>query len=122
MKEFNNLSIEGGKNIAIKIPSHLFIPTVKFYRDILNLEVIEQNSNLVQFKFGEMSLYIDKVDHISQAEVWLEIHVNSVELASKYFQEKNVIRCDKIEKLPKDFEGFWILNPANIVHLVAQDK
>ncbi|MFX1280800.1 MAG: hypothetical protein ACFFA3_15600 [Promethearchaeota archaeon] len=121
MNNYDDLKIEGGKNIAIKAPPHVFIPTVEFYIDILKLEVIEENPNSIKFRFGEMNLYIDKVEHISQAEVWLEICVNSVELASKYFEEKKIVRCDSIEKLPNDFKGFWILNPASIVHLVTVD-
>ena len=119
MNELNNLKIEGGKNIAVKVPSHLFNKTVDFYRNILKLEVIQENPKDIQFKFGEMNLYVDGVEHLSQAEVWHEIRVNSVELASKYFEGKNIVRNDKIETLPNDFKGFWILNPANIVHLVS---
>ncbi|MFW9876085.1 MAG: hypothetical protein ACFFG0_23525 [Candidatus Thorarchaeota archaeon] len=121
MNEFEKLKIEGGKNIAIKVPSHIYDKTKEFYRDILKLKVIKENLSEIQFKFGEMCLYIDEVEQLSQAEVWLEIQVNSVELASKYFDEKNITRCDKIEKLPGNFQGFWILNPANIVHLVSQN-
>jgi len=119
MNEFEKLKFGGGRNIAIKVPFHLYNQTIEFYRDILGLKVLEENQNGFQFKFGEISLYIDKVEHLSQAEVWLEIRVNSIELASKYFDEKRITRCDKIEKLPKDFKGFWVLSPSNIVHLIS---
>ncbi|MFX0033695.1 MAG: VOC family protein [Candidatus Hodarchaeota archaeon] len=122
MNEFENLKIRGGRNIAIKVPFHLYNQTIEFYRDILGLKVIEETRNGFQFKFGEVNLYIDKVEHLSQAELWLEIHVNSVELASKYFAAKKITRYDEIEKLPEGFKGFWILSPSNIVHLISQNS
>ena len=33
-----------------------------------------------------------------------------------------VVRCDEVEKLPPDLDGFWILNPAGIVHLVCSPE
>jgi len=29
------------------------------------------------------------------------------------------VRCNEIEPLPEGFRGFWIADPAGIVHLVA---
>jgi hypothetical protein len=33
-----------------------------------------------------------------------------------------VVRCDEVEKLPPDLDGFWIMNPAGIVHLVCSPE
>ena len=108
-----------GGNIAMKIPTHEHAVTVRFYRDIIGLPQIETMLPDVVFKFGDKRLWLDAVDHISQAEIWLEIQTDDVTAAAKYLEQKDITRCDKIESLPRGFEGFWITNPANIIHLVS---
>jgi predicted enzyme related to lactoylglutathione lyase len=113
-----------GKNIAMKVPVHEFDRTVAFYRNILGFKEIESpsqdNIEAVTFKFGDKNLWIDKITGISQAEVWLEVVTEDIEAASNYFEENNCIRRDEIEPLPEGFTGFWIANPANIIHLVTE--
>jgi hypothetical protein len=41
-------------------------------------------------------------------------------MASVYFRKNSFIRRDEIEPLPDGFKGFWIANPANIIHLVTE--
>lgn len=110
-----------GRNIAMKIPPHQFPRTVEFYRDILGLPLIAEEAPHIVFEFGENRLWLDKVEHISQAEIWLEIQCDDVEEASEYLKNRGVTHCDEIEQLPEGFKGFWISNPANIIHLVGQD-
>ncbi|MHC2353461.1 hypothetical protein ACVMB3_002919 [Sinorhizobium meliloti] len=31
-----------------------------------------------------------------------------------------MVRCDQVEELGEGFRGGWIMNPANIVHLVRE--
>jgi len=38
--------------------------------------------------------------------------------AAARLEINGVVRCDTIENLPEDFNGFWISGPGNIVHLV----
>jgi len=57
---------------------------------------------------------------LSQAEVWLEIVTDDVSAAAKRFSKAGVVQCDDIERLPEGFQGFWISNPASIVHIVAK--
>jgi catechol 2,3-dioxygenase-like lactoylglutathione lyase family enzyme len=113
-----------GKNIAMKVPVHEFDRTVAFYRNILGFKEIESpsqdNIEAVTFKFGDKNLWIDKIAGISQAEVWLEVVTENIKAAAKYLEENNCIRRDEIEPLPEDFKGFWIANPANIIHLVNE--
>jgi catechol 2,3-dioxygenase-like lactoylglutathione lyase family enzyme len=113
-----------GKNIAMKVPVHEFDETVAFYRDILGFEESDASSpdeiESVTFKFGDKNLWIDKINGISQAEIWLEVVAEDIEAASKYLEERNCIRRDEIEPLPEGFKGFWIANPANIIHLVNE--
>ena len=110
-----------GDNIAMKIPPHEYSATVKFYRDVIGLPQIESMLPDIVFKFGDKRLWLDAVDHISQAEIWLEIKTDDVTAAAEYLAQKDIVRCDGIESLPQGFEGFWITSPANIIHLVSGD-
>lgn len=110
----------GGQNIAMKVPSHLFESTVAFYRDGLRLPVLESAETSVVFEFGTQKLWVDRVDHLSQAEVWLELVTGDVSAASSQLAEQGVSRRDEIEALPEGFEGFWIANPAQVIHLVRR--
>jgi catechol 2,3-dioxygenase-like lactoylglutathione lyase family enzyme len=105
----------------MKIPPDEFSLTVAFYQDILGLPLVEEEAPNIVFEFGEKRLWLDKVGHISQAEIWLEIQSDDVEAAAEYLESQGVIRRDGIEPLPKGFRGFWICNPANIIHLISQD-
>jgi len=113
---------KGGPNIAIKTPPGDYIRTVMFYRDTLGLEVLSEDERSVSFAFGANRLWIDKVDALSRAEVWLEVVANNVKSAEDRMARDGVRRCDEIERLPLDFDGFWIANPAGIVHLVASPE
>lgn len=118
------LDFSAGKNIAMKVPLHEFEQTVRFYRDVLGFEVLEDvvrnNHDSVAFAFGDTVLWVDKVAALSQAEIWLEIVTEDVDAAAYYLQQQGCSRRDEIEALPKDFRGFWIASPANIIHLVKE--
>lgn len=110
---------EGGKNIAMKVPPHQYEQTVRFYRDLLGMEQISgPTGEAVGFKFGSNNLWIDKVPGMSQAELWLEILTDDTTEAAKVLAAAGIVRCDEIEDLGKDLDGFWISNPAAIIHLV----
>ena len=64
-------------------------------------------------------MWLDEVPHISQAEIWLEVITDDIERASKYFDQNQCVRRDEIEVLPDGLKGFWLSNPANIIHLVT---
>jgi hypothetical protein len=114
---------EGGKNIAMKVPPHQYEATVQFYRDLLRLEPISgPGGDAVGFKFGANNLWIDRVPAMSQAEMWLEIVTNDTAEAARVLTDAGIVRCDQIEKLGSDFDGFWISSPAAIVHLVDARK
>jgi hypothetical protein len=111
---------EGGKNIAMKLPRHLFEKTVAFYGDVLRLRILEEEDTSVAVEFGALHLWLDRVDHLNQAEIWLEIVTDNVERAADYLDSKSTVRRDDVEPLPEGFEGFWICNPADVIHLVAR--
>ena len=113
-----------GKNIAMKVPADEYDRTVAFYRDVLNLDLLGPNPpdevESTRFRFGDMTLWIDKVRSISQAEIWLEVETSDIEAASRYLADKDCSRRDEIEPLPPSITGFWLANPANIIHLVTE--
>ncbi len=111
----------GGRNLAMKVPPHEFERVAGFYREVLGLEVVDEKAGAhVAFAFGAMRLWVDRVESVSQAELWLEI--NAEDTAAAYLESAGITRCAAIEKLPDGFGGFWILNPANIVHLVTTES
>jgi len=115
----------GGRNIAMKVPPHLWNETVRFYRDVIGLKVIEHAPTTppsVGFEFGTNRLWIDRVDGLSQAEMWLELIVVDIEAADTYLKSSGIVRRDEIEPLPDGFEGFWITSPASIIHLVSKPE
>ena len=113
----------GGKNIAMKVPPHQYDQTVAFYRDTLGLEEIGGPSgDSVGFKFGANNLWIDRVPTMSQAELWLEIVTDDTNEAARILADAGVVRCDEIEHLGDDFDGYWISSPASIIHLVDAES
>ena len=111
--------IRPGRNIAIKVPPHQFIDTVAFYRDVLQLSELSGSSDSVGFDFDGKDIWIDSVATASHAEIWLEVCTDNLPEAEAYFEKAGTIRRDEIEKLPPDFKGFWIANPAGLIHLVS---
>ncbi|MDH3662008.1 MAG: hypothetical protein OEU92_18595 [Alphaproteobacteria bacterium] len=109
-----------GRNIAMKVPPHQFEATVRFYRDVIGLPHLEAESEEYNqcFAFGSIKLWIDRVPSLSQAEIWLEFECDDTSDAAKELEAAGVVRCDEIERLPATLDGFWITNPAGIVHLV----
>lgn len=112
----------GGRNIAMKVPPHQWESTVKFYRDVLGLKMLEAEVTVhptVGFEFGSNQLWIDRVEGLSQAEIWLEITTSDLPAATDHLKAANIVRCDEIEPLPESFKGFWVSSPASIIHLVV---
>ena len=121
MAKKNSPTFTAGNNIAMKVPDHEYKRTVEFYRDIIGLPLVEGEKPDMVFEFGDKRLWIDRGEHLSHAEIWLEIRTDDVAAASEFFKDKGVVRRDEIENLPAGFEGFWISSPANIIHLVSGD-
>ena len=119
----NSVRFEAGRNIAMKVPPHEWERTVDFYRDVIGLKVVDQPPTVppsICFDFGGIRLWIDRVDGLSQAELWLELTTDDLESAEERFRSAGVVRRDEIERLPDGFAGFWIQNPAAIIHLVTK--
>lgn len=112
--------IDGGINIAMKVPTHLYDATVAFYRDTLGLETFTEKPGIVGFLYGPNRLWIDEVPGYSQAEVWLELFTSDFTEAAARLTAADVVRNDAIEDLGEGFRGGWFFNPAGIVHLVRE--
>jgi catechol 2,3-dioxygenase-like lactoylglutathione lyase family enzyme len=113
----------GGRNIAMKVPPNLWDDTVAFYRDVVGLEEIDHAPTQplsVGFRFGANNLWVDRVEALSQTEVWLELNVDDVASAAAHLDRPGIARRDEIEPLGDAFDGFWISSPASIIHLVAR--
>ncbi|SFM37118.1 VOC family protein [Marinobacter zhejiangensis] len=110
-----------GKNIAMKIPTHEYQDTVRFYRDVLRFKLIAGHGDgeTPRFEFGDKVLWLDCVPGLSQAEIWLEIVTNDIDQAADVFKVQGCHRRDEIEPLPDGFRAFWIASPSNIIHLVT---
>ena len=114
----NGPHFSGGANIAIKCPSHTYDQTVAFYRDTLGLPLMEEEPDGCIFQFGPNRLWIDKVPNLSHADIWLELETNDTEAAASFLKINGVARRDEVEPLREDFDGFWIADPAGVIHLV----
>ena len=112
----------GGTDIAMKLPLHHYQKTVSFYKDVLRLPLLTENDTGCSFEFGKIHLHLDLVPSLSQAEVWLEVATDDTTLAAEYLSAQRVTRRDEVEPLPEGFDGFWVCNPADIIHLVVDEK
>lgn len=114
-------TFEAGRNIAMKVPPHLYEATIRFYRDTLGFRQLQASDASVCFEFGPNRLWIDCAAGVSQAELWLELVTSDVDAAALHLAAAGVVRCDAIEPLPEGMQAFWISSPASIVHLVCRE-
>lgn len=118
------VTFSGGRNIAMKVPSHQWDQTVRFYRETVGLPEIdspfEAGPASVGFVFGANRLWIDRVPGVSQAELWLQLTSSDTAAAAQHLASaEGVDRCDEIEPLAET-SAFWISSPASIVHLISE--
>ncbi|WP_337181737.1 hypothetical protein [Shinella sp.] len=112
--------LEGGIDIAMKVPTHQYAATVAFYRDVVGLPPFEGKAPATGFMLGPNRLWIDEAPNYSQAEVWLELFTPDHQVALAHLERNGVVRCDAVEDLGEGFRGGWVMNPANIVHMVRE--
>ena len=115
----NRPTFRGGRNLALKVPPHQLEATVAVYQGVLGLERLPTEGSSAAFRFGALCLWIDRCPQLAQAELWLEVQADDIGAAAGHLARQGVARCDEIEPLPEGFQGFWIANPAGVVHLVA---
>ena len=110
--------IRPGRNIAMKVPPHLWDSTVAFWRDRVGLEVTRRLENSIGLAFGPMTLWLDRVPHQSQTDLWLEVFSDDPDAAMARLA--GPIR-DALEPLD-GVTGHWTSDPAGTVVLVRQPR
>jgi catechol 2,3-dioxygenase-like lactoylglutathione lyase family enzyme len=111
---------EGGSNIAMKIPLAEYEATLRFYRDVVGLPLLDAYSPDHVFQYGSSLLWLDSVPDIERTEIWLELLTPDTAMAGEHLARSGVERCDAVEPLPAGFDGFWIRSPASVVHLLTR--
>ncbi|MBX8800801.1 hypothetical protein [Pseudochrobactrum asaccharolyticum] len=111
------MKIAAGKNIAIKVPLHKWAETVAYYRDKVGLPVKKELKASVGFIFGDMTLWIDRVEKQSQVDVWLELFTDDPDQALSHLGSP--LR-DELEPLD-EVNGHWTSDPAGVVLLVRNE-
>ena len=114
--EASKPALTPGKNIAIKVPLHRWEETVAFYRDRVGLEVARELEASIGFRFGDFTLWIDRVPHQSQGDVWLELFTDDPDGALSKLGSPN---RDELEPLDS-VTGHWTSDPAGTVLLVRR--
>ncbi|MFN7025921.1 MAG: hypothetical protein ACK4QP_15685 [Pseudorhizobium sp.] len=117
IEEEDLVDIRPGKNIAIKVPVYKWEETVAFYRQKIGLEVVKELANSIGFAFGNITLWIDRVERQSQVDVWLEIFTSDPDRALEHLGGP---RRDELEPLD-DVNGHWTSDPAGVVLLVRKE-
>lgn len=112
----NKPALTPGRNIAIKVPLYRWDETVAYYRDRVGLEIVRVLDDSIGFRFGEMTLWIDRVAHQSQGDVWLELFTDDPDGALAALGSP---RRDELEPLT-GVTGHWTSDPAGTVLLVRQ--
>ncbi len=118
----DKLLFAGGRNIALKLPPHEFNDAARFYGDVLGLKQLKEYLPSIVFEFGANQLWLDRVETMTQAELWLELRTPNTTVAAKHLERAGVTRCDAVEALPEGFDGFWISGAGNIILLVHGGK
>lgn len=106
-----------GRNIAIKVPAYRWEETVAFYRDRVGLAVRRELDASVAFAWGEMTLWIDRVETQSQVDVWLELLADDPDEALSRLGSP---QRDELEPLD-GVTGHWTSDPAGTVLLVRRE-
>lgn len=108
-----------GRNLSLKLPVDRLEETVTFYRDVLGLPVHTTGRGAYWVEFGAVRLWLDPAPHRALPELWLELVTDDLDAAARHLARHGVPRRDAVEPLPEGFAGFWISNPAGVVHLVC---
>ena len=111
------MHITPGKNIAIKVPLHKWAETVAYYRDKVGLPTAKQLKDSTGFTFGDMTLWIDRVEKQSQVDVWLELFTDDPDAAMTHLGSP---QRDELEPLD-GVTGHWTSDPAGVVLLVRNE-
>lgn len=122
----SEIIFEAGNNIALKIPQATYEATLRFYRDILLLDVEEKIldhptiSKTAKIQFGHNTLWLDCMKEMTQPAAWLQLQTNDLTAAMNYLQTNGIIKDDTLEDIPKGMH--WIKDPAGNVLLLKETE
>ena len=72
----------------------------------------------VAVRFGPVTLWLDRVDNLAHADLWLELFTDDVGRATEHLAAHGVAVQDELEPLPAGLDAHWISNPAGVPHIV----
>lgn len=98
------------------MPLHKWDDTVVFYRDRLGLTVTRELTASIGFDFNGFTLWLDRVPHQSQTDIWLELFSDDPGAALDHLQTP---ARDELEPLD-GVTGHWTSDPAGVVLLVRK--
>lgn len=111
-------ALGAGSNIAVKVPAGLYESTVRFYRETVSLRVVDESDSSIGFEFGSMVLWLDRVEHATHAEVWLELSTTDVDASTAALVAAGARVADEIEPLDRR-DRHWIIDPGGTVLLLT---
>lgn len=117
MTEPRTRRFEAGTNIAMKVPASLHDEAVAFYRDTVGLPYVGSDGTTEIFQFGASRLWLDRVEHATHAEVWLEILTDDVDEGAVHLAGSGARIADELEPLD-GVDGHWIIDPGGTVLLL----
>lgn len=112
----SDIKFEAGNHIILKIPKDTYDATVRFYRDILLLEVEEKTREdsaitpMAKVTFGSGTLWLDCIPDNTQSETWLQLQANDLTAALNYLHTNDIIKDDISATLPEG--GYRIQDPS----------
>jgi hypothetical protein len=113
------IEFRAGTNIAVKVPAGLHEATVAFYRDTVGLAHLGSDGTSEVFGFGGCRLWLDRVEHATHAEVWLELTTDDVDAGAEELRRSGARVADELEPLG-DVQGHWIVDPGGTVLLLSR--
>ena len=97
MSELDPPACAPGRNFAFKVPAWLHDDAAAFYRDIVGLPRADTDGTSQVFEFGEMRLWLDRADHATHSDVWLELQVDDVERSALRLERAGARIADHLE-------------------------
>lgn len=103
----SEIIFEAGNNITLRIPKEHYEATLRFYRDILLLDVEEKPKDhpsgglAAKVQFGNSTLWLDCTGTMSQPATWLQLRTNDIKAALNYLQANGIISEDMQEAVPE---------------------
>ncbi|OJU73646.1 MAG: hypothetical protein BGO09_05920 [Bacteroidetes bacterium 47-18] len=103
----SEIIFEAGNDITLNIPKERYEATLRFYRDILLLDVEEKAADqpsarlAAKVQFGNSTLWLYCTGTTAQPATWLELCTNDMTAALNYLHTNGIISEDAQETVPE---------------------